>query len=150
MLVVLAVTDLDHLVLRVADVEASLAWYCGRLGLEGVRVEEWRSASAPFPSVRVSATAIIDLIARPSGASSTGTVEHGTVEHGTASHGAASEGNLDHLCLVVVPCDLADAASAAGLEVSEGPVARFGARGWGTSIYVHDPDGNLVELRHYG
>jgi catechol 2,3-dioxygenase-like lactoylglutathione lyase family enzyme len=137
--VVFAVTDLDHLVLRVDDVEASLAWYCGRLGLDAVRVEEWRAATAPFPSVRVSATAIIDLVARPPGGASVG----GAEDH------SASETNLDHLCLVVRPCDLAAEALAAGLEVSEGPAGRFGARGWGTSIYAHDPDGNVVELRHY-
>jgi len=121
------VTDLDHVVLRVADVEASLAWYCERLGLEAVRVEEWRSGTAPFPSVRISRTAIIDLVAAPS-----------------------SGVNLDHFCLVVAPCDLAAEASAAGVEVYEGPVGRFGACGQGTSIYLRDPDGNVVELRHYG
>jgi catechol 2,3-dioxygenase-like lactoylglutathione lyase family enzyme len=36
------VTGFDHLVLAVADVERSLAWYTGVLGLAGERVAEWR------------------------------------------------------------------------------------------------------------
>jgi catechol 2,3-dioxygenase-like lactoylglutathione lyase family enzyme len=39
--------------------------------------------------------------------------------------------------------------SACGLEVHEGPMPRFGARGWGSSVYVLDPDGNSVELICY-
>src|SRR3954447_12594858 len=115
------VTGLDHLVLSVGDVERSLAWYQGFLGLEGVRVEEWREGKAPFPSVRVDASTIIDFVPR----------------HGDSG----SVANLDHLCLVVEPVDL----SALG---EAGP--RFGARGVGTSVYIQDPDGNTVELRHYG
>ena len=41
-------------------------------------------------------------------------------------------------------------AAARGLPVWEGPVPRYGAQGDGTSIYVLDPDGLTVELRHYG
>jgi catechol 2,3-dioxygenase-like lactoylglutathione lyase family enzyme len=122
------VVGFDHIVLRVADVERSLAWYTGQLGLGGVRIEEWRSGQAPFPSVRVNAETIIDLIrgepARP--------------------------GNLDHLCLVVEPCDLAAWARSGDFRVVDGPVTRFGAQGDGTSLYVLDPDDNLVELRYYG
>jgi len=33
--------------------------------------------------------------------------------------------------------------------VVEGPSPRFGARGMGTSLYVRDPDGTVVELRYY-
>jgi catechol 2,3-dioxygenase-like lactoylglutathione lyase family enzyme len=41
-------------------------------------------------------------------------------------------------------------AARADLDVVEGPVQRGGARGQGTSVYVRDPDGNLLELKHYG
>ena len=57
------VTGFDHLVLVVDDVERSLQWY-GELGLEPVRVEEWRAGKVPFPSLRVDATTIIDFIPR--------------------------------------------------------------------------------------
>ena len=44
------VSGFDHLVLRVRDVETSLAWYVEMLGLAPVRVEEWRGEQVPFPS----------------------------------------------------------------------------------------------------
>jgi catechol 2,3-dioxygenase-like lactoylglutathione lyase family enzyme len=115
------VTGFDHLVLAVADVERSLAWYQDFLGLEGVRVDEWREGNAPFPSVRVDASTIIDFIPR----------------RDDSDRGS----NLDHLCLVVEPADLSSLGDT-------GP--RYGARGIGTSVYIQDPDGNTVELRHYG
>ncbi|HZT67983.1 MAG TPA: VOC family protein [Acidimicrobiales bacterium] len=121
------VSGLDHIVLRVADVERSLAWYGGTLGLEPVRVEEWRGGDAPFPSVRVDDSTIIDLLV-----------------------GGPDGNNMDHFCLVVEPCDLGQLAASGRFEVLDGPGPRFGARGMGTSLYVRDPDGNTVELRHYG
>ncbi len=122
----LRVTGLDHVVLNVADVERSLAFYCDMLGLAPERVEEWRRGEILFPSVRVDAHTIIDLLAVP-----------------------RTGENADHLCLVVEPVDL-DAVKASGrFEVVDGPATRFGARGNGTSLYVEDPDGNTVELRHY-
>ena len=123
----MAVRGFDHLVLRCGDVERTLAWYVDVLGLEPVRVEEWRRGEVPFPSVRASEATIIDLVAGP-----------------------ATDGRLDHLCLEVDPTDLTALAEAHDLHVLEGPVPRFGARGTGTSIYVRDPDGLTVELRHYG
>ena len=122
----LRVTGLDHVVLNVADVERSLAFYCEELGLAGERVEEWRRGEILFPSVRVDATTIIDLLA--------------AVRTGE---------NADHLCLVVEPVDLEAIRASGRFEVVDGPAVRFGARGDGTSLYVKDPDGNTVELRHY-
>jgi catechol 2,3-dioxygenase-like lactoylglutathione lyase family enzyme len=122
----LRVTGLDHVVLNVADVERSLAFYCDELGLAPVRVEEWRRGEILFPSVRVDASTIIDLLA------------------------AARTGeNADHLCLVVEPLDLEAVRASGRFEVVDGPATRFGARGNGTSLYVKDPDGNTVELRRY-
>jgi len=123
----LHVVALDHVVLNVADVERSLAFYCGELGLVPERVDEWRRGEVFFPSVRIDAHTIIDLLAAP-----------------------RTGENSDHLCLVVEPTDL-DAVKASGrFEVVDGPATRFGARGDGTSLYVKDPVGNTVELRHYG
>jgi catechol 2,3-dioxygenase-like lactoylglutathione lyase family enzyme len=122
----LKVTGFDHIVLNVADVERSLRFYCGTLGLEPIRVDEWRAGTVPFPSARVDDSTIIDLLA------------------------AARTGeNADHLCLVVAPIDLQAVAATGQFEVVDGPAPRFGARGMGTSLYVKDPDGNTVELRHY-
>lgn len=121
------VNALDHLVVRCADVERTLAWYLDLLGLTPVRVDEWRRGDAPFPSVRVSDDTIIDLVA-----------------------GQTDDGRLDHICLVVEPVDLDDLAASGEFDVVDGPVRRYGARGEGTSLYVRDPDGLIVELRHYG
>ncbi|GIG82583.1 VOC family protein [Planotetraspora kaengkrachanensis] len=116
----------DHLVLNVEDVERSLEFYCGVLGLEPVRVAEWRAGEVGFPSVRVTPETIIDMVRRPRG-----------------------ESNVDHICLVVEPLDWQEVVDSGVFTVTEGPVGRFGARGNATSIYVLDPDGNTVELRWY-
>ncbi len=123
----LHVTGLDHVVLNVADVERSLAFYCDELGLAPERVDQWRRGEVLFPSVRIDDHTIIDLLA----ASRSGV-------------------NADHLCLVVEPTDLEAVKASGRFEVIDGPATRFGARGDGTSLYVKDPDGNTVELRHYG
>jgi catechol 2,3-dioxygenase-like lactoylglutathione lyase family enzyme len=117
----------DHLVLNVADVERSLAWYRDELGLTPLRVDEWRKGDVPFPSVRVSSDTIIDLVGAERGGE-----------------------NVDHLCLVLAPVDLAAVAGSGRFDVVEGPVERWGSKGVGMSLYVRDPDGNVVELRHYG
>ena len=122
----LRVKEFDHLVLNVQDVERALEFYCGPLGLEPVRVDEWRAGEVPFPSVRVTPTTIIDLLDRP-----------------------RSESNVDHICLVVEPLDWHEVIASGTFTVLEGPVGRFGARGNAESVYVQDPDGNTVELRWY-
>ncbi|MCC3769339.1 VOC family protein [Streptomyces sp. UNOC14_S4] len=120
------VTAFDHLVLNVSDVERSLAFYCGPLGLAPVRVDEWRRGEVPFPSVRVSPTTIIDLVDRDRG-----------------------ESNVDHICLVVEPLDWQTVIDAGTFPDIRGPFTNFGARGDAESVYVKDPDGNTVELRWY-
>jgi catechol 2,3-dioxygenase-like lactoylglutathione lyase family enzyme len=120
------VHELDHLVLDVADVERSLAWYTGLLGLEGDRVEQWRAGEVPFPSVRVHAGCIIDLF-----------------------RSDRTGENMNHLCLVVDRADVDAVAGDDRFTVVDGPGPRYGARGNGWSIYVVDPDGNTVELRSY-
>ncbi|WAL99699.1 VOC family protein [Streptomyces sp. Je 1-369] len=119
----------DHLVLNVADIERSLAFYTGPLGLDPVRVDEWRAGQAPFPSVRVSPSTIIDLIEGPDG--------------------EPAGSNVDHICLVVEPLDWQEVIDSGEFTVVDGPGERFGARGTALSLYVKDPDGNTVELRYY-
>ncbi len=122
----LRVKAFDHLVLNVGDVERSLAFYGGLLGLEPVRVDEWRAGKVSFPSLRVTPETIIDLMSRPRG-----------------------ESNVDHICLTVEPLDWQQVVDSGTFTVLEGPVPRYGARGNAMSIYVQDPDGNTVELRWY-
>ncbi|GHG75795.1 VOC family protein [Streptomyces griseocarneus] len=116
----------DHLVLNVSDIERSLAFYTGPLGLEPVRVDEWRAGKVSFPSVRVNPSTIIDLFARERG-----------------------ESNVDHICLTVEPLDWEEVVASGTFTVVDGPGPRFGARGTAQSLYVLDPDGNTVELRWY-
>jgi catechol 2,3-dioxygenase-like lactoylglutathione lyase family enzyme len=62
---------------------------------------------------------------------------------------ARSRRNLDHLCLRIDPFDHAAIAAhlaAHGIAVQE-PASRFGAGGAGPSIYLSDPEGNMVELK---
>jgi catechol 2,3-dioxygenase-like lactoylglutathione lyase family enzyme len=123
------VRGLDHVVLNCQDVDRSLRWYVEELELQAVRVDEWRAGTAPFPSVRVDDATIIDLLAAD-----------------------RSGVNVDHICLVVEPTDLGALAASGRFEVvGDGPVGGlFGARGYATSLYVRDPDGNTIELRTYG
>ena len=118
------VAGFDHVVINTTNIEAMLAFYCGELGLEPVRVEEWRRGEVLFPSARVTAETIIDLFP----AERTGE-------------------NMNHICLVIEPDDLdAIAARFPGSKRADG---LFGAQGFASSVYVKDPDGNTVELRFY-
>lgn len=118
------IIGLDHVVIRCADVEASLAFYVDALGLEPERVEEWRRGDAPFPSVRITPATIIDLFDMPS--------------DGT---------NVDHICLEIEPADLDELADS--FPESHRSDHLFGAQGYASSLYVRDPDGNTIELRAY-
>jgi catechol 2,3-dioxygenase-like lactoylglutathione lyase family enzyme len=121
------VIGLDHVVVICRDPDASLEFYSGILGLEALEVGAWRRGEAPFPSVRVDESTIIDLLP-----------------------GLPDGRNTDHVCLLIEPTDLHELAGRPELNVVEGPVQRGGARGSGWSIYVMDPDGHLLELKHYG
>jgi len=120
------VTDIDHIVLDCADVEKEVAWWRDAIGLEPLRLEEWRRKEVPFVSVRVNARTIIDLFeARRSGE------------------------NMNHVALAVEDVDLEALAASGRFDVVSGPSRLFGARGTGIGLYVRDPEGNVVELRTY-
>jgi catechol 2,3-dioxygenase-like lactoylglutathione lyase family enzyme len=127
---VLRVTGLDHVVIVTPDVERQLAFRTGVLGCPGERVDEWRRGEVPFPSVRLDATTIVDLL-----------------------RGERTGTNVDHVALVVQlddGDDLLSFAEGAGLPVLGPPRQLFGALGVGTGLYVRDPDGGVLELRTYG
>lgn len=123
------VTAMDHIVLRVSDVERSLDWYVNMLGLEPVREDEWRAGDCPFPSVRISSDTIIDLIS-------------GDVDHDAR--------NLDHFCMVVSAESMDEVRRSGAYDIVRDPdFDLFGARGMADGLYIRDPDGNEIELRAY-
>lgn len=134
----ITVTELDHIVLNVADVERSLTFYTGVLGLAGERVEEYRAGKVGFPSVRINEGTIIDLFP--------------TKVDSNSPAGEKKLANLNHFCLVVGPADFAgltDYLASHQVVIRQGPVERWGARGRATSVYFFDPDGNEIEIRCY-
>lgn len=120
------VTAVDHVVIISPDPEPLVAWYHDELGLEAERLEQWRRNEVPFVSLRVSPTALIDIM-----------------------RGERSGTNVDHIALTVEGVDLDELAESGRLDVEFGPADLFGARGTGRGLYVRDPDGNRVELRTY-
>ncbi len=119
------IKGLDHVVLRVADLERAIRFYCEVLGCR----EERRVESIPLVQLRAGA-ALIDLV-----------LAGETPE--------VSRGNMDHFCLRIAPFDEADLRvhlTAHGVEVGE-VARRYGAEGDGPSLYIQDPDGNTVELK---
>ena len=128
-----AVRELDHVVLRIRDLDRALAFYSGVLGCP----VEKRQEKIGLVQLRAGRS-LIDLVP----------LEGKLGRAGGAGPGAEGR-NVDHICLRVEPFD--GAAIAAHLRshgLEPGPVeSRFGAEGEGPSIYVNDPDGNTVELK---
>jgi len=123
---VVQATGLDHIVLRVADAEASMNWYVQKLGLVPERLEQWRAGQVPFPSVRINAETVIDLLEAESAGD-----------------------NLDHFAVLITDADLDALAESGEFNVVRSPRTLWGAQGAGLGMYVADPDGNVVELRTY-
>ena len=127
------IRDIDHLVLRVRDLEAMLGFYCGALGCSVQR----RQDDIGLVQLRAG-RCIVDLVP----------VDGALGRAGGAAPGPEGR-NLDHFCLRVEPFDepaIRAELVAQGIEV--GPlVSRYGAEGQGPSVYVSDPEGNVVELK---
>ena len=125
------VIGFDHLGLNVNDVDRALEFYTGTLGLEALRLDEFRSGDAPFPSVRLSGSAIIDLV---------------------QSERNPDGNNVDHFCLVIEPTDMEQLEvefEGKGIELGRRTGRRWGAQGWGRSFYIKDSEGNTIELKSH-
>jgi glyoxylase I family protein len=124
---------IDHVVLRVHDLPAMQRFYCDVLGCR----EERRQDEIGLVQLRAG-DSLIDLVALDGKLGRLG------------GAGPAAEGhNMDHLCLQVENYDEATIVAhlkAHGVRVGE-IGSRYGARGEGPSIYLYDPQGNMVELK---
>jgi glyoxylase I family protein len=129
----ITVRDIDHLVLRVADLDAMIEFYAGVLGC---RIER-RQDDLGLVQLRAGRS-LIDLVP----------VDGKLGRAGGAAPGTEGR-NLDHFCLRLDAFDeLAIRAhlQTAGVRVGESG-SRYGAEGEGPSIYILDPEGNTVELK---
>jgi glyoxylase I family protein len=129
----LTIKSLDHLVLRVADLEGMIAFYTGVLGL----TLERRQDAIGLVQLRAGSQ-LVDLVA----------VDGRLGRMGGAAPGAGGR-NLDHFCLNVEGFDLARVSAhleAHGVKVGDSGL-RYGAGGEGLSVYLTDPEGNGLELR---
>ncbi len=128
------IRHIDHVVLRTSRLQAMSAFYCDVLGCT---LERMLAPEIGLTQLRAG-QALIDLV----------DVDSELGRAGGAAAGASGR-NLDHLCLRIAAIGeqaLKDWLQQHGVEM--GPVAsRYGADGFGPSVYISDPDGNTMELR---
>lgn len=127
------IQNIDHIVLRVTDLDAMISFYGNVLGC----AVERRNDELGLIQLRAG-SCLIDLV---------------PVSGKLGSSGGAAPGkqgrNLDHFCFRVEPFEPeAIFRHLAAHGVTAGPVeSRYGAEGSGPSIYIEDPEGNTVELK---
>ena len=124
---------IDHIVLRIADLDRSLRFYCDALGCTMEREQE----NLGLYQLRAGDT-LIDLVP----------VDEKLGREGGAAPGREGR-NMDHFAIAIDPFDenkLRAYLVAHGIDVPASAM-RYGAEGEGPSVYVTDPDGNTVELK---
>jgi catechol 2,3-dioxygenase-like lactoylglutathione lyase family enzyme len=127
------IREIDHLVLRVVDLDQMLHFYCDVLGC----TIERRQDAIGLVQLRAGRS-LVDLVPIDGELGSAGGAAPGT------------EGrNLDHFCFRVEPFDEAGIRSVleANKVIVGETASRYGAEGEGPSIYLTDPEGNVVELK---
>jgi glyoxylase I family protein len=127
------IVGLDHIVLRVRDVKRMTRFYCDVVGCRVDRVRE----ELGLVHLRAG-EAMIDLVA----------VDGQVGRRGGAAPGPDAR-NVDHFCLRIEPFDATALMShLASHGVAVGEIrTRYGAEGSGPSLYLTDPEGNVVELK---
>ena len=124
------VEHLDHLVLTVASIEASCAFYERVLGMTTERFSDGRTA-VRFGRQKINL--------HPAGREFEPKAQHPT------------PGSADPCFLTATPLTaVVQKLTAAGVPIEAGPVARTGATGALQSVYVRDPDANLIEIANAG
>jgi glyoxylase I family protein len=135
---------LDHIVLWTKDPLAAVDFYSTVVGLAPLRLAEFEAGEAPFPSVRVCEDSIIDLMPQE--------MADGLEEFAKAEGSAGNP--VNHVCLALSASEfdeLQRRLQAHGVDTGARMNRTYGARGWAPeAFYFADPDGNVVEARHYG
>jgi len=119
------IQQLDHVVLRVSDLDRAVGFYCQVLGCSVER----RVESIQLVQLRAGAS-LIDLLL-------------------AARAPDTAAPNMDHFALRIDPFDapaLRQHLLESGVQLGEF-ADRYGAEGHGPSLYIQDPDGNTVELK---
>jgi catechol 2,3-dioxygenase-like lactoylglutathione lyase family enzyme len=133
----ISIEQIDHVVLRTSRVREMSAFYCDVLGCT---VERTLSSEIGLTQLRAG-QALIDLV----------DVDSQLGKAGGEAPGLSGR-NLDHFCLQIAPVseqELSRWLRQHGIEA--GPFqTRYGADGFGPSVYITDPDGNTIELRVSG
>ena len=135
--------NIDHVVLWVGDPRLALDFYVNVLGMRAVRQQEFEEGTAPFLSVRLNDSTILDLMSKdglPGVQAFTGGGDCGGVP-------------INHICLSMNAesyIALRARLIAHDIQLTPGDERSFGARGLAErSEYFCDPDGNVIEIRHY-
>ena len=129
------IRDIDHVVFRIVDLEKVAAFWRDVLG---ARFEKHQEEIGLY-QLRVG-TSLVDLVP----------VDGKLGRTGGAAPGAEGR-NVDHVCFRVEPWDeTAILVHLAGHRIEAKVTQRYGADGEGPSIYLHDPEGNLLELKGPG
>ena len=135
--------NIDHVVLWVDDPTKSLDFYVNIVGLSPVRRRDFEEGTAPFPSVRLNGSTILDLMSRDM----LSEVQDFT---GGGNGGGAP---INHVCFSMNAEDYSALRARLiehDIDLTSGGERSFGARGLAeSSEYFSDPDGNVIEIRHY-
>ena len=130
--------SLDHVVIHVQDWGSTIEFYGGLLGLQ--RVDNPEGAANPLGSVAFRSGQQQVNVHGPWPGSTAPCCPPPLDEVGRADLAFATDRPIG---------DVVASLEGAGVDITSGPIARFGARGWGTSVYCRDPSGNGVEVISY-
>ena len=123
------IDHLDHLVLTVKDIEATCAFYTHLLGMRVITFDVGRKA-LQFGSQKINL--------------------HEASKEFEPKAFRPTPGSADLCFITRTPMtEVVDHIRRFGVEIEEGPVQRNGARGYMTSVYLRDPDKNLIEIANY-
>ena len=135
--------NIDHVVLWVDDPTKSLDFYVNIVGLSPVRRQEFEEGNAPFPSVRLNDSTILDLMSRDM---------LSDVQDFTGG-GDAGGAPINHVCFSMNAEDYSSLRARLNeheIDLTSGAERAFGAQGLAEkSEYFSDPDGNVIEIRYY-